>query len=166
MKYLDAYRSLHEKKRFKGYSIKRVVADIAHAVRDYDARTLLDYGCGQGFQYTKRRVHEIWGVMPTLYDPAVTRWSAKPVGEFDGVICTDVLEHVPEDELPGVVDEIFLYARKFVFLSICTAPSKKKFPDGTNLHVTLREPAWWTALIAEHATVPFRIVFHNGETEA
>lgn len=163
MKYLEAYRELHLKKKFRGYSIKPYVADIAHALRDYDAKTLLDYGCGQGFQYTRRNVHKVWGVAPTLYDPAVPRFSKKPQVTFDGVICTDVLEHIPEDELTESLREIFGFANKFVFFSVCTGPSKKTFPNGKNLHVTIHGPDWWLDFIAAVATVPFRIKFHEGE---
>ena len=64
------------------------------------AKTLLDYGAGQGWQYTEECYHVLWNIMPTLYDPAVAAFHVKPSQRFDGVICTDVLEHIPEAELP------------------------------------------------------------------
>ena len=113
-------------------------------MRKHRAVTLLDYGCGQGEPYDKYRVHDWWGVpRPALYDPAVARYAARPEGSFDGVICTDVLEHVPEAEIDGVLAEAFGHARKFAFFSICCRPAGRCLPNGMNCHVTLREPDWW-----------------------
>ena len=34
-----------------------------------------------------------------LYDPGVEEYSIYPKNKHDGVICTDVLEHIPEDDI-------------------------------------------------------------------
>jgi hypothetical protein len=67
------------------------------------------------------------------------------------VICSDVLEHVPEQLVDNVIEELFGYARLFVWMSICCRQAKKHFPDGTNLHVTVQPEAWWIARIARYA---------------
>lgn len=142
---IAAYREMHlNPKRFRGYSIKYVLPDIVSLVQETGAKTLLDYGSGKGFQYSERRVHDQWeGIMPTLYDPGVTEFSVKPRGKFDGVICTDVLEHIPEEDVLTVLGEIFSYARLFVVLAVHTGPSRKCLPDGRNCHLTQRPPEWW-----------------------
>jgi hypothetical protein len=81
--------------------------------------------------------------MPSLYDPAVTKYSELPDGEFDGVICTDVLEHIEEEDLDAVIKEIFSKANKFVYLGICNIPADSFLPDGRNSHVTLKSFNWW-----------------------
>jgi hypothetical protein len=41
---------------------------------------------------------EYWGVESIrCYDPGYPPFSTLPEGRFDGVICTDVLEHCPEE---------------------------------------------------------------------
>ena len=63
-------------------------------------------------------VNDYWGVKVTRYDPGLAAFSQLPPGQFDGVICTDVLEHCPEDDLPWIVNELFSFSRRFVYGSI------------------------------------------------
>lgn len=141
---IPQYREMHRGKYFWGRSIRHHLDDIAELVVSSGARTLLDYGCGKGQQYTYKGVHNLWGgIMPTLYDPAVKEYERKPVGHFDGVICTDVLEHIPIEELDDVIADLAGYARIWCFASIYCAPATKNLPDGRNVHVTIRKPAWW-----------------------
>ena len=109
------------------------------------AKTLLDYGCGGGKQYTEECYHVLWNIMPTLYDPAVKEFSRRPRGQFDGVIATDILEHVPIDELDAVVADLVAYSRLWCFISVCCRRAKgnKRLPDGRNVHVTIRPREWW-----------------------
>lgn len=141
---IPAYRALHAKGKFPGMSIRPYVIPITELVMASGAKTLLDYGCGEGKQYEIECYHVFWNVMPTLYDPAVARFSQRPSAQFDGVICTDVLEHVPEAELDAVIDDLVGYARLWCFISVCCRPANRKYlPDGRNIHVTLKPPAWW-----------------------
>lgn len=147
------YREFHRlnPRLSRGLSIMPHVDDIAALVRDTGAKTLLDYGCGKGAQYSEAKVHERWGgIMPTRYDPGIGEFSEYPSGEFDGVICTDVLEHVEDPD--HVLGELFRLACKFVFLSISCVPSKKGkvLPDGRPLHIQVHPPEWWRPKI-EHA---------------
>jgi hypothetical protein len=146
---IPAYRAMHAKGRFAGYSIRPHLGQITDLVMESGAKTLLDYGCGAGKQYTEECWHMLWGFRPALYDPAVAAFSRCPTGQFDGVICTDVLEHVPADELETVVADLVGYARQWCFISVCCRRSKKHFPDGTNMHVTIREPEWWSGMLGE-----------------
>jgi hypothetical protein len=142
---IPAYRELHRKGKFPGFSVGPYVERIGELVRGYGARTLLDYGCGAGKQYTERRWHEAWGgLMPTLYDPGTEMFHVKPTGQFDGVLATDVLEHIPEDELDGVIADLAGYARLWCFVSVCCRPAKKNkdLPCG-NAHVTIKSAGWW-----------------------
>ena len=38
--------------------------------------------------------------------------------KFDLVICIDVLEHIPQSDLPRIIKEIFDYSGKYVFAAI------------------------------------------------
>lgn len=142
---LERYAGLHESiKMFPGYTVKFLAKSIKKLVEEFDARTLLDYGCGKGYQYTVLRLHEQWGnIMPFLYDPGYRPFSFKPTGTYDGVICSDVLEHILEEDIDATLDEILNYANKFVAFSIFTGASRKTFEDGLNLHVTQKPSIWW-----------------------
>jgi cyclopropane fatty-acyl-phospholipid synthase-like methyltransferase len=142
LRLLAQYQTLHKKKRnFHGNSIRHYVDKITDLIQLTNARTLLDYGCGKA--QGRKKSYDNWNIIPTLYDPAVEVYSAKPIGKFDGVICTDVMEHVPEEEVDEVLQDIFQYSRRFVLFGISTVPAKKRFPDGTNVHVTVKSRDWW-----------------------
>jgi hypothetical protein len=149
---IPAYRKLHQAGKFPGYSIEPFVPGIAELVAEIPTQSILDYGCGLGHQYKLKRVHDAWGgLMPTLYDPAVPGIDSRPVGQFDGVICTEVLEHVPADELDAVIKDIFRFARLWCYISVCCRPAKpnKNLPDGRNAHVTIRPQEWWIEHLGE-----------------
>jgi hypothetical protein len=131
---------------FRGLTVMRHEQEIGELVRRHGARKLLDYGCGAGEAYEKpHNLHERWGVdRPRRYDPAFPKFGVRPRGElFDGVICSDVLEHVQRESVPKFIATLFGHANRFVFASVCCRPAGKTFPDGTNLHVTIEPYDWW-----------------------
>lgn len=134
-------------KRFRGLSVLPHADVIGELIRWHEAKTLLDFGCGAGDQYKPPfELHKRWGIAkPLLYDPAFPTHCAVPVGQFDGVICSDVLEHLQPNEVPEFVARLFGYARSFVWASVCCRPAYKTFPDGRNLHLTVRPIGWWRA---------------------
>lgn len=138
--------------QFQGLSILKYAKQIRRLVRETESKRLLDYGCGLGHQWTEKRFHTYLDVpMPKLYDPGVNGLEKKPAGKFDGVLCSDVLEHVPERLVDNVIAELFAYADRFVWASVCCRPAKKTFSDGvTNLHLTIKPEEWWRASFAAH----------------
>lgn len=150
------YRALAAKgDALRGLSILRYRKRIGQLVKQHRARTLLDFGCGGGDAYRQpHRVYREWGLrwgQVRLYDPAFPEHARVPKGRFDAVLCSDVLEHVPEAEVDAFVAQLFAHAGRFVWASVCTRPAKKTFPDGTNLHVTQRPVEWWREVFARHA---------------
>lgn len=146
---------------FRGLSILQHEAQITEIVRKYGVRSsehgtkkLLDYGCGAGDAWKPpHRLHRKLGLRwfeVYTYDPAFPENAQEPHGLYDGVLCSDVLEHIPEHELDETVKRLFSHARKFVWASVCCRPANKTFPDGTNLHVTLRPMQWWHELFERH----------------
>lgn len=160
--YIDQYKQAHlDPKSFPGISIRYYVKDIDGLIKETEANTLLDFGCGKGQQYTNPTLMKkwgqppnvVWGITPTLYDPAVKQYSNFPEGKFDGVISTDVMEHVHEDAVGHVLEQIFSKADKFVFLAIATylgQMAKEKLPNGEQPHITVRPDGWWIDQIKQH----------------
>ena len=144
---VEQYRWLiEEQDAFKGWTTLLYANRIKETIEKHKAQTLLDYGCGQGKQYD----HELgWGVEVTLYDPAVLAFAGVPSGTFDGVICVDVLEHVPEDQVRDVIKDVYSHARRFAFFTVCPRPARKTLPDGRNCHLTIKPLIWWDALLEE-----------------
>ena len=148
---------------FPGASLLPHVGRIKGLIEGAGAKTVLDYGAGKGLQYRPRQllvdgrhvadsVAEYWEVDEVrCYDPGFAAHSELPREPFDGVVCTDVLEHCPEGDLPWILDEILSFARKFVYLNVACFPARKSLPNGENAHVTVRPPEWWRALVAQRA---------------
>lgn len=169
--YLPMYREMAAGgDSFHGVSVVQHSRVIGKLINRVEAKTLLDFGCGRGDAYKQpHRLHRAWGLKwwdVTLYDPSFPEHDEKPAGrKFDGVICSDVLEHVPEDQVDAFIAELFSFATKFVWASVCCRPAKKCFP-GTeiNLHCTVRPAEWWDQKFHDEAAKHPGIVWHLTET--
>jgi len=139
---------------FPGQSLHRWLKHIASLIRLTDSKTVLDYGSGKGEQYGREvrdgpnilapAIQDLWSVKSIrCFDPGVDQLDKLPDQNFDAVIATDVLEHVPESDVFWVVDELFSFADKFVFASIPCYRAAAVLPDGRNAHITIRPPLWW-----------------------
>jgi hypothetical protein len=142
---LRLYRQMHEEgarhqnlpaeETFDGRSLLPHGGAITALARQHAARTILDYGSGKGLQYKPIRIEledgqtfdsmaAFWKVdRVTCYDPGYEPFSTLPDGPFDGVVCTDVLDHCPEDDIPWIVDELFSFAEKFIFANVANYPA-------------------------------------------
>ncbi len=169
---LSLYKDMHDDgqeeegipadQMFAGHSLVPLVQVIKQVVDRFQPRTLLDYGAGKGMLYgppiiiedtTYQSVAAYWGVdQVTCYDPGYEPFSKLPEGRFDGVICTDVLEHIPEEDLSWILEELFSYAKAFVFGNIANYPARKHLPNGENAHCTIKPRSWWADLIGGIAT--------------
>jgi 2-polyprenyl-3-methyl-5-hydroxy-6-metoxy-1,4-benzoquinol methylase len=89
-------------------------------IKKYNIKTILDYGCGKGlFQKAleeAKKAGEVDIDSVTGYDPGVDKYSKKPTGKFDMVVCTDVLEHIEPLYLQNVLHEIGQYTGKIAYL--------------------------------------------------
>lgn len=146
--YKQQYQQMHSNGFFPGQQAAKYVDKITNLLERTGAKSLLDYGCGKGLCYTQKGIHRHWGgIMPTLYDPYYLPHSKRPQGTFGGVICTDVLEHVPEEDVLDVLSDIFSFAREFAFLTISTKKARKTLPNGENAHVTVKADNWWKYML-------------------
>ena len=177
------YQNMHEngtdevpaEKMFAGISLPPQAAAIRPLIEKRSVKTVLDYGCGKGQQYgpmelkhnetgqTWPDIKSFWGVDSiTCYDPAYKPHSEVPTGTYDAVICTDVLEHCPEEDVPWILGELFAYANKLIFANIACYPAKKTLPNGENAHCTIQPPQWWAnhieALANRYPDVAFEFV--------
>lgn len=146
MSNIEMYRKMHQEGHFRGHSTRKWSTQIKSLIDKHGAKTILDYGSGQGMQYDDQKLHEAWGVAkPTMYDPAVPGIDVLPnaLRPFDGVICCDVLEHLEGKEIMGAMFNVVIRANKFAFFAISTRKAKKNLPDGRNAHLTIQPPDWW-----------------------
>jgi hypothetical protein len=144
---IDLYKQLPP---FPGNSLTPHLDNIKKLIKSTKSKTALDYGCGNALHYIKDKIHLSWGLDKMgLYDPAILKWDCLPGDNFDCVICTDVLEHVPEREINKTLEEIFTLSNKCVYLNIAMYPARQILPNGENAHCTLKPKQWWRYRIAE-----------------
>jgi hypothetical protein len=160
----DAHLGIPSEQTFPGASLAKEAARIKRLIKQTGVRTILDYGAGKGQQYWPLRmvdqdegidypdIKSFWGVQEIrCYDPAYPPFSLLPAGKFGGVVCTDVLEHCPEEDIPWILDELFGFAEKFVYASVACFPARKRLPSGGNAHCTIKPVRWWQEQLARAA---------------
>ena len=155
---IDSYKVLHQEEgKFKGISLVPLVPTLMSLVKENNCKTLLDYGCGKAIPYDKDRCKEVDLRHPIqklcnlksfdLYDPAYEKYTTLPNKKYDIVVCTDVLEHIAEQDLDYVLTEILSHSKKIVFLNISCQPALKHFKEGKfkgkNVHISVFDPSWW-----------------------
>ncbi|MCB2109330.1 MAG: hypothetical protein KDE14_16595 [Rhodobacteraceae bacterium] len=151
----DAYQKLNYDLHKNDPSFGSAGADgvewAARMVRDTNAQSLLDYGCGKG------------GLKPALlvrcpgldireYDPAISGKTADPA-PADVVFCGDVMEHIEPEYLDSVLAHIASLAKKVAFLGISCFPAMKTLPDGRNAHLIVQDHDWWQAKVERYLRV-------------
>lgn len=168
---LTQYRSLHTEgekhlglppeKTFPGLSLPAQASKIKSLIDRTGAETILDYGSGKGAQYNPLTIRiesdrewpsiiDYWDIDEVhCYDPCYEPYSTLPQGKFDGVIATDVLEHCPEEDIPWILDEMFSYAKLFVYANVASYPAMKHLPTGENAHCTIQPTEWWREILAK-----------------
>lgn len=142
----NLYRQTHTKfpSNFKGFSLHKWIPDIGMLIKTSNIKTVLDFGCGKAGCWNQYDLKGLWGLTEVaLYDPGVESYNKLPEKRFDLVICTDVLEHVPEHLLNEVLTQITTRARKAVFCTISTRPASKTLVDGSNAHANVQNESWW-----------------------
>ena len=154
-----------------------------------DGDRILDYGCAKGYLVRAARIidFEAYGVDVSDYairnvDPMVSAYckllrKGQSIRElfnisFDWVISKDVFEHIPEAELPEVLQDIAQIARfLFVVVPVSEDDQSGKFiiPEYNKdpTHVTVKSARWWADLLEknhfslEKASFQFRYCKEN-----
>jgi len=132
-------------KNWAGNDSKNYHNYIRFLMDRYDAKSVLDYGCGKGEQYSTLNSYVLHFAPPGVrtepmtfqtrinaesvykYDPCVPEFDQEPVGQkFDAVICTQVLGSIPDDDIAWIKHKFMNYATKFVFIGLHSSPPKSK----------------------------------------
>ena len=164
---LEIYKKLHlngtefdsAENTFDGKSLKFFFQPIKQVIDLTKSKSVIDFGCGKAKYYFEeivinnnsyKNITNFWNINDTfLYDPGVENFSKYPSRKADGVICVDVVEHIPEDDAINFIKELFKLANKFVFIVIACYPAIKTLPDGRNVHLCLKSANDWKKIIKE-----------------
>jgi hypothetical protein len=169
---VEAGRRYQESEKvWAGLDSKKYARPIRDLVQHYQARTMLDYGCGKGFQYrnavpwptdevdvfTEAMTFDqyVGAESYYLYDPCVASHDVPPHAddEFDFVVCTQVLGSIPDDDLRWVIDDLMSWTRKFCFIGLiepaqATAKSRKRAIYDQQYWSADRTKEWYRSMLS------------------
>ena len=97
---------------------------------------------------TADKLNELKIAKVTKYDPAIPTYSTIPKSKFDCVINTDVMEHIPEAEIPGVLDQFRKLAPTAVIVPHL-GKARLILPNGENAHCTIKTPSEWKKILSK-----------------
>lgn len=114
---------------------------------NFEPKSVLDYGCGRGnlaelfLKYHHATIYK--------YDPAIPEFSEFPTGHYDLAVNTDVLEHVPEEEIEGIIRNIRALSRN-AFFNVHLSHASEILSNGENAHCTIKPPEWWKQQVKKY----------------
>ena len=171
----NKYKTLHEGGRYKvlqpdgsfkikstgygnGGGLKNILKNVKEFVDKNPGTLLLDYGCGSAEAWHKKILNDMSFTEHLgenligfyRYDPYHPKYNKRPDTKFDLTIVNDVIEHIPLEEIPGVLKDIASLTSGRIIISIPQRPSYAYFIDGENMHCTLMPKDEWEKLIRKY----------------
>ncbi len=157
------------------------LVELVDFFRTHGVRSILDAGCGSG-QLMRQLITEYgrefdvhgFDISANCLDPwfddvrdevltVGCLWNLADYGRsYDGIICTDVMEHIPTDRVPETLDNLRRCTQNAGYFGIAL------FPDGYGqkllgepLHLTVKEPAWWISELQRARYTVLRALAEN-----
>jgi len=156
--HVDGYNLTNGKTRrpeeaYNGKSTLFFAKLIKEIITKNKISTMLDYGCGKGFFYKNpsnqnglqiTSLKNYWNIEIDLYDPCFEENSNLDENKsYDLVICVDVLEHIPTNDIDWVLEKLLTKANKYLFINVACHPAIALLPNGKNAHINIQSPKWW-----------------------
>ena len=136
-----------------------------HVIKRYNFKKGLDVGCGRanGVQYARDLGYNVWGC--DVSSGAVKCWKERKVDKycrvapadnlpfdddsFDFILCSEVMEHIPEEDTLKSLREILrVGSDKFLF-TIAMTPEKIPVAGLIQSHINLHDANWWVLKLEE-----------------
>lgn len=147
MKKIELYKEHHSRNPSYGQSFNVHYPYIGAIVSCLGSTSVIDYGCGNNLLIDRFRDMGVGNAVG--YDPAIPGIDQLPDEVFDCLVNTDVLEHIPENELPGVLEEFKKLSNTAIIIPHL-GKAKAILPNGENAHCTIKTPAEWSALLQRY----------------
>lgn len=156
----EKYRQMWERGEYRAFSPgEKAVPQFLDLV-DVRGRGVIDFGCGTGRAGVALSFAGAAVVLIDFADncrdaaacslPFEKHDLTRPLHRMaEYGYCTDVMEHIPTEDVSLVIDNIMRCAPT-VFFQISTVPDSMGALIGQSLHLTVRPHAWWRDLFERH----------------
>jgi hypothetical protein len=104
------------------------------------ARTVLYYGLGRSAEDADADRLGLGDSIRVLRFDLTAPATEEPC---DGVVCEEVLEFIPDEDAPGVIDDLFERATRFVYAVVGNDTRSERLSDGSELASHPRDASWW-----------------------
>jgi cyclopropane fatty-acyl-phospholipid synthase-like methyltransferase len=150
---IDFYRKHHASAHY-GAAGHHKVKFVLEALEGHNVSSVLDFGAGA--QMLGKRLATKYQV--TSYDPAIPGIDVLPTRTFDATVSTDVLEHIPYEEIDEVIATLVRLTDKVGYHHIANFPAQLRLKDGRDAHLIQKEAAWWKDRFEAQGAVVTRAV--------
>jgi hypothetical protein len=166
--YYDCLRAATEhhatSKTYSGKLFRPHANYVKGIIDRLECKSVLDYGCGKGSQYTwisnggeatvpsGLTIEQFWGLEVYKFDPAWPPYSKVPEGYFDLVVCTHTLGSIPVQDLDEITYYMFSFARKAIYVAEKIGAIQKQVYNEVGVEMPHGwSPEQWEALLRRHA---------------
>lgn len=141
--YIHLNNKLHRDNPSYGMGGAKHSDTVLKLSKELKTTSILDYGAGKGM-LAKSLPFPIW-----QYDPAIPEIAASPQ-PADIVICSDVLEHIEQDKLQFVLDDLKRCTKQVGYFVISTRQAIKTYANGKNTHNIVQGKDWWNKKLSKY----------------
>jgi hypothetical protein len=158
MKNASQYEALHQANSGYGSGLLLHLPYLAPLLTLMGVESIVNYGCGKS--NLSETLKEFGIKKADNYDPAIPEYNQLPAGPYDCVITTDVLEHIPEDELPGAISNFKRLSSTAIHIPHL---EKARFtlPNGENAHCTIKTASEWKRFFEGHYQYVVEVPHHS-----
>jgi hypothetical protein len=145
--YLAQQHELHKNPNYGVASIG--YAPIVKQLLDQTGiKSISDYGAGKC--NLRKALHDLgkrdFEYFP--YDPVFPEYG--PPKPAPMACCIDVLEHIEEEFLDSIFQDLKEITQTIGFFSVHTGPAIKVLPDGRNAHIIQKPSSWWLPRMCQY----------------
>jgi len=148
--HIKQYEEVHSNQEIYGQSSLLFKDQISLIIKTFKPKSILDYGCGKG-----KLMESISKEHPEIkcynYDPSICKFSTIPIDHVDMIINTDVLEHIPEEDIDDVLQHISSLCN-YAYFNLHHGLAACILPNGENAHCTVKPREWYYEKMTKYFT--------------
>lgn len=150
--YLKEQKRLHSHYNY-GTASNSHASNIKQILIETGFNTLSDYGAGKKNLQKKLNEDGFNNFQYFPYDPVFPEYGDPVAAEL--VCCIDVMEHIEENYLDSVLNEIKSITLNLCYFSIASIPAKKQLSDGRNAHLIQKPSRWWLPKLCDRFHIQY-----------